>query len=36
VTRLAGDIDGTAVFDDVTRRRVLHDNALALFPRLRG
>ncbi len=36
VTRLAGEIDRTALFDAATRRRVLHDNALDLFPRLRG
>lgn len=36
VARLAGEMDGAALFDDATRRRVLHDNALALFPRLRG
>ncbi len=36
VTRLAGEMDRTALFDDATRRRVLHDNAVALFPRLRG
>ena len=36
VTRLAGEIDGTALFDEDTRSRVLHDNAIALFPRLRG
>lgn len=36
VTRLAGEMDRTALFDDATRRRMLHDNALALFPRLRG
>jgi len=36
VTRLAGEMDGTPVFDDATRRRVLHDNALDLFPRLRA
>ena len=36
VTRLAGEIDGTALFDDATRTRILRDNALALFPRLRG
>jgi predicted TIM-barrel fold metal-dependent hydrolase len=36
VTRLAGEMDGTALFDGATRRGVLHDNALALFPRLRG
>lgn len=36
VTRLAGEIDKTALFDEVTRRGVLHDNALALFPRLRA
>jgi len=35
VTRLAGEIDGTALFDDAARRRVLRDNALGLFPRLR-
>lgn len=36
VTRMAGAIDDTALFDEATRRGVLHDNALALFPRLRG
>lgn len=36
VTRLAGEIDNTTLFNDVIRRGVLHDNALALFPRLRG
>ncbi len=36
VTRLAGEIDGTELFDAATRRCVLQDNALALFPRLRG
>ena len=34
VTRLAGEIDGTGLFDDATRTRILHDNALALFPGL--
>lgn len=36
VTRLAREMETTALFDDATRRRVLHDNALTLFPRLRG
>ena len=36
VTRLAGEIDNTALFDAAMRRGVLHDNALTLFPRLRG
>ena len=34
VTRLAQEQDATPLFDDASRRRVLHDNALALFPRL--
>lgn len=36
VTRIAGEMEATKVFDDATRRRILHDNALDLFPRLRG
>ena len=36
VTRLAREMDGTTLFDDASRRRVLHDNALDLFPRLRA
>ena len=36
VARLAGEMDRTPVFDDATRRRMLHDNALTLFPRLRA
>ena len=36
VARLAGEMDRTTVFDDATRTRILHDNALDLFPRLRG
>ncbi len=35
-TRLAGDIDATPLFDASLRRRILQDNALDLFPRLRG
>ena len=35
VTRLAGELDQTPLFDDTARRRVLTDNALDLFPRLR-
>jgi len=35
VTRLAGEMDASTLFDDATRRRVLQDNALDLFPRLR-
>ena len=35
-TRLAGDIDATPLFDGSLRRRILQDNALDLFPRLRG
>jgi predicted TIM-barrel fold metal-dependent hydrolase len=34
VTRLAQEQDATPLFDDATRRRVLHDNAVVLFPRL--
>jgi hypothetical protein len=29
-------MDRTALFDDATRTRILQDNALTLFPRLRG
>ncbi len=36
VTRMAKEIDSTKLFDEATRRRVLQDNALDLFPRLRG
>jgi len=36
VTRMSAELDSTPVFDDATRRGILHDNALALFPRLRG
>ena len=36
VARLAGEMDRTPVFDDAARKRVLHDNALTLFPRLRA
>ncbi len=36
VTRLAGEMDRTPLFDDATRTRILHGNALDLFPRLRG
>ncbi len=36
VTRFAGEIDGTTLFDEPTRRGVLQENALTLFPRLRG
>lgn len=36
VARLAGEMDRTAAFDDATRTRILHGNALDLFPRLRG
>ncbi len=36
VAHCAGDLDRTAVFDDALRRRILHDNALDLFPRLRA
>jgi len=36
VTRLAGEIDGTTLFDDAARQRILLDNAVTLFPRLRG
>ena len=36
VTRLAGELDATPLFDAATRRRILHDNALDLLPRLRG
>ncbi len=35
VTRLAGELETTKLFDAATRRRVLHDNAVTLFPRLR-
>jgi len=35
VTRLAGELEKTALFDAALRRRVLHDNALDMFPRLR-
>ena len=33
--KLAGAIDGTDLFDDGLRRRILLDNALDLFPRLK-
>ena len=36
VTRLAHELEATALFDAATRRRVLHDNAVTLFPRLRA
>ena len=36
VTQLAGELDRTPVFDDAIRTRILHGNALDLFPRLRG
>jgi len=36
VTRLAGEIDGTTLFDDAARRCILLDNAVTLLPRLRG
>ena len=36
VTRLAAELDQTTVFDDSLRRRVLLDNALALFSRFSG
>ena len=36
VTTLADEIDGAALFDDDLRRRVLLDNALDLFPRLKS
>ncbi len=36
VTQCARDLEGTPVFDDALRRRILHDNALGLFPRLRA
>ena len=36
VSRLAGEIEQTKLFDDATRRNIMHDNALTLFPRLRG
>jgi predicted TIM-barrel fold metal-dependent hydrolase len=36
VARLARQIDETALFDGVIRDRLLQDNALTLFPRLRG
>ncbi len=36
VTRLAHEIGATALFDDAVRRRILLDNAVTLFPRLRG
>lgn len=36
VTRMAREIDSTKLFDEATRRRVLQDNALTLFPCLRG
>ncbi len=35
LARFAGELDATPLFDAATRRRVLHDNACALFPRLR-
>jgi len=35
VTRLAGELETTSLFDAALRRRVLYDNALDLFPRLR-
>lgn len=34
-TRLAGELEATPLFDAATRRRILHDNACDLFPRLR-
>lgn len=34
VTRLAGELETTSLFDAALRRRVLYDNALDLFPRL--
>ena len=36
VTRMASEIDRTKLFDDATRLGILQDNALELFPRLRG
>ena len=36
VSRLAADIDATSLFDADMRRRVLCDNALTLFPKLRA
>jgi len=36
VTRVASQIEATPLFDAAMRRRVLHDNALELFPRLRA
>lgn len=35
VVKLADEIDAASLFDGETRRRVLVDNALELFPRLR-
>ena len=34
VTRLAGELDATPLLDDTLRKRIMLDNALALFPRL--
>lgn len=36
VTKLSGELDRTPVFDEQTRRRILVENALDLFPRLRA
>ena len=36
VTRMASEIDRTTLFDEAMRRGILQDNALELFPRLRG
>ena len=36
VTRLAGQMETTPLFDAATRSRILHDNAVELFPRLRA
>lgn len=36
VTRLSGELEKTPLFDATLRRRILHDNALDMFPRLRA
>ena len=35
VTRLSEQLETTSLFDPALRRRILHDNAIDLFPRLR-